>query len=290
MSTAPHRWRFGLSAFVVLAVCAAASAQPPGASALGALSVWDDGLSEMCYYRATDVVYGEKRAYTRVHMVNRQWMSEATGVKTDAADALAVPVLKLNVAEEIPTENYNYRFLTTVFLHRGDLAPFKTVFTSQEWCGTTYKHLRWSKDELTVRSFSYFGDEGDREWRLPAETVPVESLFLLAREVVASGASRTLSILDPIRSNKQAAEKTNNGTLTPGSETDVTVALGTFVARRVDLVWDGPLTSFVVEARAPYRLLRFRAGPLRGELVAFERRAYWDRSWKSSAYEQSQAP
>jgi len=121
-----------------------------GSTGLGSLDTWDDGLAEMSYYRAMDTLYGKPRSYTRVVIINRQWMHPQSGVKTDLIASDSVQVLKANIVEEIPTENYNYRYQTTIFLDRNDLSPFKMVTSSQEWCGTTFKHLRWSNDELTV--------------------------------------------------------------------------------------------------------------------------------------------
>lgn len=259
-------------------------------SQLGKLSVWDDGLCEMSYYRATDLIYGTRRAYTRVHLVNRQWMDPATGVKAKKGTAGAVAVFKLNMSEGIPTENYHYRYLTTAFLRRENLQPFKLVVSSQEWCGSTFKQIRWLKEAASLKTFSYFGGEGDSERQFDPGAFPYEGLFLLAREVVAEGEGRALQVLAPMRSSHQVEPVVQSAKLTIQEPATVTVAAGEFHAQRVDLVWDGALTSFVVESEAPFRLLRFRAGPIRCELLHLERRAYWDRSWPSSYYPSGDAP
>ena len=107
------------------------TARPPtSTSVLGQLPYWDDGLSEVSYYKAVDIIYGKPRSYVRVHMVNRQWMDPTTGVKSSKPDAESLPVLKLIISEEIPTENYSYRYLTTIFARRSDLAPFKMALSS----------------------------------------------------------------------------------------------------------------------------------------------------------------
>ncbi|MCH8253098.1 MAG: hypothetical protein IID36_11660, partial [Planctomycetes bacterium] len=145
----------------------AAPPAPKPRISLGALDIWDTGLCEMSFYRAVDVIYGKPRHYTRVHLLNRQWMDGESGVKAERDAPGAIPVFKLNMAEEIPTENYHYRYLTTVFVDRIELKPMKMIVSSQEWCGATFKHLRWGDDTLMVRSFSYFPDEGDRSWVVP---------------------------------------------------------------------------------------------------------------------------
>ncbi len=257
---------------------------------LDALSVWDDGLAEMSYYRAVDTLYGKPRAYTRVVIVNRQWMHPQSGVKTDLIASDSVQVFKANIVEEIPTENYNYRYQTTMFLDRKHLKPFKMVASSQEWCGTTFKHLRWSADELTVKNFSYFPSEGDTTSTIKTDAVPYESLLLIARDVAASGQPRTLNVLEPVRSTHRVEPKATPATLTIGDKSRVTTPLGTISGIRIDVQWSGQPTSFVVEAQAPYRLLRYRTGGAKGSLEQIERRAYWDRNWPSSFHKVNQAP
>lgn len=258
-------------------------------AAIGSLRYWDDGLAEMSYYRATDVIYGMPRGYVRVHMVNRQWMDPATGVKTAEAPG-SVPVLKLNISEEVPTENYNYRYMTSIFLKRDDLAPFKMSLSSQDWCGMTFKQLRWANDSLEIKSFSYFGDEGDNVWQVAPDAVVFDALFIIARDVAAVGAPRNLNILHSHRSNHQVPPKVEPGVLTPESLGRISTALGDINAVRINLAWKGAPTSFVVEQAPPYRLLRYRVGPLQGELLAVERRMYWDRSKPSSFYPINEAP
>jgi len=278
-----------VASLVIGLLLAPTPAQNP--ASLSALPVWDDGLSEMCYYDAVDTIYGKKRAYTRVQMVNRQWMNEDTGVKTDADDPHAVAVFKFNVAEQIPTENYNYRFLTTTFLRRPDLSPFKLATSSQEWCGTTYKELRWRADGLHYKSFSYFGDEGDSEWQLPAEVVPADALFLIARDVVARDKPRHLRLLASVRSSHQVQPNILEASIVPAANSvNVSTPIGDLKARRVDVKWNGPKTSFTVEAAPPHRLIQFTFGSVEGKIKFVERRAYWDHSWPSGFHAPGKAP
>ncbi|MCP4249217.1 MAG: hypothetical protein GY778_19410 [bacterium] len=252
---------------------------------------WDDGLSEMCYYAATDTIYGRQRSYTRVHMMNRQWMDPDTGVKTSAEAPGALPVFKFVAAEEIPTENYNYRYLSTAFLRRDDLAPLKLAVSSQEWCGTTFKQLRWTEEGLTVRSFSYFPDEGDRAWQRPADVVPVEALFVIVREVAATNTQRSLSLLPAMRSTHQVVPDPVPAVLTPQEKTRrISVPLGQFEARRVVLDGGSSPGWFDVETQPPYRLLSFEVGGVSAKLQQTERRPHWDRAARSNFYKQDDAP
>ncbi len=62
---------------------ATADTTPPGKLAIDG-PAWDDGLAEMSYYAATDAIYGQRRHFTRVHLMNRQWMDAASGVKASS--------------------------------------------------------------------------------------------------------------------------------------------------------------------------------------------------------------
>lgn len=285
-----------MAAWFALPLTATAVAQTDsGASAkaaktLSGLTIWDDGLSEMSYFVATDRIYGVERKYTRVQLLNRQWMHKDTGVKVDPGDPAAVPVFKMNIAEEIPTENYNYRYLVSVFLERPDLTPFKLAASSQEWCGTSYKSLRWKDDRLIIHSYSYFDGEGDRTWSVAGDVVPYEALAILARDVAAGGKARKVSVLAATRTTHAASDEASPALLRPSGTGTLTVPAGRFDTVRVILDWGGPETTFDVGSAPPFALIRYRTGNACGELSLIERRPYWDRSSRSSFYDANHAP
>lgn len=263
-------------------------------SALGALALWDDGLSEMLYYDAVETIYGKPRAYTRVHLTNREFFDPKPGVKAETPEAPeAVPVLKMNIAEEIPTENYNYRWLTTLFIHRHAFTPLKAVFANQEWCGVTYKHARWTDAGATLRQFSYFEGEGESQHDLPANTWPFEASFLLVREFVASGTIPQITgMLPPLRSNRETpAEFERDVALIAMGRERVTTPAGEFEVEKVQLRLGKKWRyTFSVESKAPFRIIRYDFGHESGVLRGCERRAYWDRAKPSECYKSGQAP
>ncbi|MCA9243782.1 MAG: hypothetical protein KDA32_07520 [Phycisphaerales bacterium] len=263
-------------------------------SKLGQLEIWDDGLSEMCYYDAESTVYGEIRKYTRVHLTNREFFDPIAGVKTDQTDAPGVvPVFKMNIAEEIPTQNYNYRWLTTLFLNRESLQPLKAVFSSQEWCGATYKHARWTDAGATLRQFSYFEGEAESQHDWPANVWPFEASFMLAREFVAGGAIPKIDgMLPALRSNRETpAEVERDVAFIAMGRDRVTTPAGEFEVEKVQLRLGKKWRyTFSVESRAPFRVIRYDFGNESGVLRGCERRAYWDRAKPSAFYKVGQAP
>ena len=292
---------FAVPVAVLLGCCGLLAAQdekpkpPASGSRLGALSHWDDGMAEMCYYDAKKTIYGKPRTYTRVHILIREFMDVRTGVKSDdgeRSDTLAV--FKLNICEEIPTENYNYRLMTSVFLDRRTLRPVKTVSASQEWCGTTFKLLRWTESGLNFKSFSYFGDEADREWRLPASVTPLEAASILAREVVAAGGDTNAvelgEMLAPLRTNHGGAQRHAPATIEVADAAALRVPAGTFEVTPVTIRTSGRDYKYWIETAPPHRLIRYDFGDESGVLRFHERRAYWDRKWASGFHKPEQAP
>lgn len=274
-------------------------------NSLGRLKIWDDGLSEMCYFDATDRIYDTERRYTRVTMVNREWLDPTTRVKSDrpitggdnsTADQRTA-VLKLNIAEEIPTENYNYRLLVTVFLNRDTLELEKLTASSQEWCGATFSQWIRQPGGLVIRSFSYFDGEADQTRTLEngVGVYPPDALLLIARNVVANSRDVRIRLGPKVRSNHAATDLVLTGLVSRAESLNspFECAAGQFDASRVSFTDEsGSIRgTFVIESAVPCRLLSydFHDGTT-GTLRFCERRAYWDRNWPSRYYPKGAAP
>ncbi|MEE9296804.1 MAG: hypothetical protein V3W34_17810 [Phycisphaerae bacterium] len=266
------------------------------------LSIWEDGLSEMCYYDATCNLLDKPRKYTRVHMMNRQYMDTTFFIKASKHTKAPRPAFQFIISEEIPTDNYNYRFLITAFMERPSLRPIKVAVSSQEWCGTTVKYLTWERHKevppknwsLDVCCYSYLPTEGDR-WFPHADKAYIdayESLFVYARAVVASGGeARPMKLLKCMHTNHMPDPEPLDATLrVEGQARKIKVPLGKFTAQRVVLDWKDAPTWFDVETAPPYRLLAFRADNVEAKLRFVERRAYWDHNAPSGFYKKGQAP
>jgi len=127
---------------------------------------WHRGKAEWAVYDAVRPIYGRDRSYEATIFTNVQHMDPGTTTKAaDWRDPDSVEVFKHNVSEMIPTENYTYRFLTTSFIERRGLRPFKLAMSSQEDCGSSYVQITTGGDDVDVRSFGYFPGEGTSERR-----------------------------------------------------------------------------------------------------------------------------
>lgn len=179
--TTPHRkWQRPLEVAVIVSVAVlcgfvlwkadSEGTDPPVLDAAAKWqrdSIWHDGKAEYAVYRARRTIYGSSRSYEARIITNTQHMDPSTTTKAaDWSRPGMVRVFKHNVSEIIPTENYDYRYLTTVFVRADRLSPFKVVMSSQEDCGSTYKQIVNASNTLSCDQFSYFPEEGHASSRI----------------------------------------------------------------------------------------------------------------------------
>jgi hypothetical protein len=162
----------------VLLLSACSPATPPEkpgppASALGGIQryfnadwarhkLWDDGLAEVATYAAERVVYKKPRAYDLTIITVKEDFNQAYDVKTDdyqRPDLFAV--MKVNEFCRIPTDNYPYHYLTSLFFRREQpLQVHKMTTSSQEWCGNTFKALTEAGGIYKLSYNSYWDGQG----------------------------------------------------------------------------------------------------------------------------------
>jgi hypothetical protein len=125
-------------------------------------SLWDDGQAEIGTYQASHIVYGKPRTFESLYITVKEDFSPRLLVKADQASSANIPVLKLNVISTIPTEYYEYRYLTSVFVKRDNpMDLLKLTNGSQEACGNTFKELKNWESNVKFTFHSYFDREGD---------------------------------------------------------------------------------------------------------------------------------
>jgi hypothetical protein len=131
---------------------------------------WYQGKAELNRYDLEQVRYGEIRKgdavlifVTEDFLVNEQVKYEY-GEKT----ANIQSILKLNSNRRFFTGIYPYSLLTSTFtpVRSKDKHSLKLSFTAQEWCGHTFMQLNNRKNKYTVRQYSYFQAEGDKQFDL----------------------------------------------------------------------------------------------------------------------------
>ncbi len=131
--------------------------------------IWDDGQAEVAKYDAERVIYGKVRKYQSVLITVKEDFNGKFYAKADPPyeQKELLPILKLNIVSEIETENYPYRFLTSVFVDRKDVFHLvKMTVGSQEWCGNTFKEFKGWTERPRLVFHSYWGGQGDGSYDL----------------------------------------------------------------------------------------------------------------------------
>jgi hypothetical protein len=297
-ATAPPRRRLMIgSALGLLAIAIAiASAKsdsdvaPLLASDWAGDPLWDDGNAEVATYRATETIYGAPRDHVPTLITVKEDFNLAWQTKADwPHDGKQIePMLKANLVEEIPTPNYPYRSLTSIFARRGDpLAGHKISYTLHEWCGNTAKELRQYAGPNGRRLVyqTYWEGMGSGEAPLNARqaaALPEEQLFLAVRAMeLREGATATFDLLPSLRGSKLRPLEPRRATLTVGKRVERT-ALGESLKAwpiAISFVDGGPPMAFEVADNDARWLLRTDFGEGRSyALESLDRRQYWVRS------------
>lgn len=147
-------------------------------------SYWFRGQAELSRYELEQSRYGEVHEGESVLVfVTEPFLTDKQVKYEGGDDTHAVQVLKLNNYRRFYTGIYPYSIMTSTFTPVADAEPtIKLSHTVQEWCGHVFAqaNLLPSKDGYDVRSFSYFMNEGDRDFRL-GTTLLEDELFTRVR-------------------------------------------------------------------------------------------------------------
>ncbi len=247
--------------------------------------IWHDGQAEVSHYASTRSIYGKSRHFETVVIIVREDLDADSRVKADPpyANRDLMPVIKANIVQEIPTENYNHRYMTSVFVEQE--APWKLakqVVSSQEWCGAGFKEIApWLQGGL-LRFHSYWDGQGDGEYPLDMRPgdLTEEQLVLALRSLDFESLplSATARILDGQIANKAVKPSWSDSSIHAKSIGKTTVAAGEFDAVEVTLKSEKSIhvPRFVFDANSPHVLLKASFGDGRTlELTKTSRRIYW---------------
>ncbi len=130
---------------------------------------WYRGLADIAVYRLQEMKYGGLRSGYAVSVWVTEDFDPAVGHKVDnPVQTDHVKVLKHINLKRFSTGIYDYSVMTSSFtgFHHGD--AFKTVLSSQDWCGQSYIQQNLVRDGHEFRQFSYFEQLGDRHLRTDA--------------------------------------------------------------------------------------------------------------------------
>ena len=125
-------------------------------------AMWEQGTAEVAKYQAERVVYDKPRDFEYTLILVKETFNQEFDTKTDDYDRDDLfDVMKINKFARIPTDNYPYHYMTSVFFKREQPATVhKLTNSSQEWCGTTAKYFLDQGGDYKFGYNSYWDGQG----------------------------------------------------------------------------------------------------------------------------------
>jgi hypothetical protein len=250
--------------------------------------IWDDGQAEVATYQSHRAIYGADRPHTSHLITVKEDLRMDLLVKADWpwGDATVRTVLKQNQVATIPTPNYPYHFMASLFVDRANVADaMKLSVSSQEWCGMTFKTLDLTQSPPVMHRSSYWDGEGTGRATVAAHVEGAhfeEELPLLARALRHEEGMQAELMLYPNQTTTRASVPVPSAaTLSVARTTEeVSVPAGSVAAGEAWLVTvkaeDGRTITLVVADDEMDTLVAYDFGDGRkSALESVERRAYW---------------
>lgn len=165
---------------------------------------WEDGLAEVAVYDAERVVYEKTRTFELTQITVKEDFNQQFSVKTDdyrRADLF--PVMKVNQFCRIPTGQYPYHYLTSLFFRREQpVALYRMATSSQEWCGTTFKSIIDDGVSFELGYHSYWDGQGTGSRDLRRDALLEDALPYTLRALrFAQRPAFALTVLDLQQTN-----------------------------------------------------------------------------------------
>ncbi len=252
-------------------------------------SIWDDGKAELAYYEGLRTIYGAPRPHDHTMITVKEEFNRDFYTKADwpYGEKPLLTVLKQNQVSTIPTPNYPYHYMASVFFDRAkvDQGAVKLSLSSQEWCGLTAKEFALHGKVPVQTYMSYWDGQGTGSAPLEIARSGVffeEELPLLVRTLnFADGANATFNLLENQTTSKvqlQPATTTVELTITAPT-TELEIPLGSIEPDdywTITIEGNNRSLAFQVSREYPNTLLHYSLGNGREyALNELERREYW---------------
>lgn len=236
---------------------------------------WDDGLAEVATYTAERVIYKKKRSFDFILITVKEDFNKAYDVKTDSYERRDLfPVMKVNQFCRIPTDNYPYHFLTSLFFRRENpVLLHKLTSSSQEWCGNTFKSISRSGNRLAYAYDSYWDGQGKGKMDLDRELLFEDQLSYTLRSLkFKDGLTFPAQVAGTLQTNKAGKPDIYQASF----RVSTAQAAGSPVWLVRVLLAPGKQNTYWFSRKYPYVLVRQQTWDGRSlQLKEVKRYAYW---------------
>ena len=201
-------------------------------------AMWEQGTAEVAKYQAQRVIYQKPRDFEYTLIFVKETFNKEFDTKTDNYDRDDLfDVMKVNKFARIPTDNYPYHYMTSVFFKREQPATVhKLTNSSQEWCGTTAKYFLNQGRTYEFGYNSYWDGQGVGEMEIDGGIMFEDQLSHSLRALdFAEGLTFTQRVAESQVSSKAKKPTLYDATFTVSQATNF--ALDTDYALNGDTVW-----------------------------------------------------
>lgn len=240
-------------------------------------NIWDDGLAEVAVYKAHRVIYNKPRQFEYTLITVKEDFNKAFNVKTDDYTRKDLfPVMKVNQFARIPTDNYPYHYLTSLFFKRENpVVLHKLTSSSQEWCGNTFKAITDAGGSFAYTFNSYWDGQGANETKLKKKALFEDQLPYTLRSLqFAEGLTFRAPVYELQQTSKAAQPWLKEATFIVSTDPDSKYPEGAWLVT-VQFAPDKQ-SRYWFSKKLPNPLLRQQAYDGRQlELKNIRRYAYW---------------
>lgn len=245
-------------------------------------SYWYQGLAEINHYQASVVKYGILRpAEEVVHILVTEKHDPILLVKADDWKRPGlVDVLKFNYLTTIPTGIYTYREMISAFFANPEMNLIKLTFSSQEWCGQSFKELLnvGKRKGLWFNTYWDGQGRGKYEANFPEYLVLYDVLPVQLRALKFSENLKGHFEMLPTQISSKVSQP-----IWEKAEFEITalqplrVPAGEFTAYRVQIRHSGGEDRLWFEKDFPHRMLKWETYAGNSYLLKKSQRlAYWE--------------
>jgi len=245
-------------------------------------SYWFEGKAEINFYKATILKYGIPReADEVVHILVTEKHKPDLLVKADNwREEGLIDMLKFNYVRRFQTGIYSYREMMSVFFEQNNLRLAKMTFSSQEWCGQSFKELVNFRGKSSFYFNTYWDGQGRGSFNVsfPQDIFLYDALSVQLRMFeFVKGEAREIQLLASQISSRVQKPEISNATVNLIKSETINVPAGSFACKLIEVSHSEGIDLFWFEPDFPQRMIKWNTfSQDTYELLDSKNLAYWE--------------